>query len=362
MKAYVRLVESTAKNLVRDRMTLFWFFAFPVLFILLFGAIFSGDMTDMVADLRVGFVGEEGTISSVMGSALKQVPAFTVFRGGQDEELDALRNGERSLVIVMSPGADAHFERGNPIPITLFYDESSQTINHVLMSSVTEILLGIERQFTGSVGMFGVERQGILASGLRGIDFLLPGILAMALMQLGLFGSLHVVGLRERKVLKQLSATPLPRALLISSEVTVRLVMALVQALLIVVVGRLVFGVTISGSWLAVVGIVLLGAATFVSMGYMLVSFARTEDSGMGIIQLVQFPMMFLSGIFFDVDMMPDFLRPIISAMPLTYLGDALRQVMVGMTPIQPLAVNVGVLTAWLVVSLVLGVRFFRWE
>lgn len=359
MNAYARLVESTAKNLVRDRMTLFWFFAFPVLFVLLLGTVFSEDMPP---DFQIGYAGSGGQVAQMLGASLEQVPAFTVFRGGEAEELDALRSGERALVITVSADADANVARGHPVPIVLYYDESRQAINHVLMSSVSEILMEIERQTTGSRGMFVVERAGILATGLRGIDFLLPGILAMALMQLGLFGSLHVVGLRERKILKQLSTTPLPRALLISSEVTVRLVMSLVQALIIVVVGRLVFGVTVSGSWLAVIGIVLLGAATFVSMGYMLVSSARTEESGMGIIQLVQFPMLFLSGIFFQVEMMPGFLRPVVSAMPLTYLADALRQVMVGVPPMYPLAVNLGVLAAWLLVSLVVGARFFRWE
>ena len=82
----------------------------------------------------------------------------------------------------------------------------------------------------------------------------------------------------------------------------------------------------------------------------------------MPIIQVVQFPMMFLSGIFFPVDIMPDFMRPVMDAIPLSYLGDAFRQIMVDATPVHSMAVNIGVLAAWLVVSMVLAIRLFSWE
>ena len=110
------------------------------------------------------------------------------------------------------------------------------------------------------------------------------------------------------------------------------------------------------------IGLVLLGALTFISIGYLAVSRARTTEGAMPIIQLIQFPMLFLSGIFFPIDFMPDFIRPVIQAMPLTYLGDAFRQVMVQATPLHPLWLDATVLAGWLVVSMALSIRFFRWE
>lgn len=82
----------------------------------------------------------------------------------------------------------------------------------------------------------------------------------------------------------------------------------------------------------------------------------------MPIIQIVQFPMLFLSGIFFPIEIMPDFMRPIVEAIPLTYLGDAFRQIMVDATPLHSLATDVAVLAGWLVVCMLLAIRFFRWE
>ena len=72
--------------------------------------------------------------------------------------------------------------------------------------------------------------------------------------------------------------------------------------------------------------------------------------------------MLFLSGIFFDIEFLPYFMRPIVTAMPLTYLGDALRQIKVDVTPIYPLGTDIVVLTGWLIVCMLLAIRLFRWE
>ena len=85
-------------------------------------------------------------------------------------------------------------------------------------------------------------------------------------------------------------------------------------------------------------------------------------EGALPIIQIIQFPMLFLSGIFFPVEIMPDFMRPIIAIIPLTYLGDALRQVMVEATPLYPLILDIGVLSAWLVICMILAIKLFRWE
>lgn len=360
MRTYLELVKANARNVFRDRMALFWFLAFPIVFVLLFGTIFSDDWTP--SEFPVGLVADGGEVAQGLASALGHTGAFSTHTGTEEDELEALRRGDRRLVIVLPPGADSLLAQGEKVQVVLHYDQRQQAVNQVLISSVGEILQEMERAMTGRPRVFAVRPEAVQTTDLRGIDFLLPGVMAMALMQLGLFGSLQVVGLRERKVLRQLHATPLSRPLLIASEVTVRLSMALIQAMLILTIGHLVFGVTVVGSWLVVIGLVVLGAGMFVSLGYLLVSFAKSEEAGQGIVQLVQFPMMFLSGIFFPVDVMPDFLRPVMKAIPLTYLADLLRQEITGWAALHAPATNFTVLGAWLAGSLVLAMRLFRWE
>ena len=106
----------------------------------------------------------------------------------------------------------------------------------------------------------------------------------------------------------------------------------------------------------------LLGAASFLAIGFALASFLKTEEQATGVVQIVQLPMMFLSGIFFSFDFLPGFLQTVARFLPLTYLGDALRQVMVNGTQVAPLGVDLAILSGWLVVCLGIAARSFRWE
>jgi ABC-2 type transport system permease protein len=142
----------------------------------------------------------------------------------------------------------------------------------------------------------------------------------------------------------------------------VRLVIAVVQTILLVAIGVGFLHVQLSGNWLPVILVVGLGALTFVSIGYVIASFARTEEAANGMTSIVQFPLMFLSGIFFPLEIMPDWLRSIATLMPLTYLGDALRQTMVGGIPFVPLGLDLAILAGWLLVCLGISARFFRWQ
>ena len=132
--------------------------------------------------------------------------------------------------------------------------------------------------------------------------------------------------------------------------------------MLIILVGTLIFGITIVGNLALLAGISLLGALMFVAMGYMIAGLAKTQESVTGLSSILNFPMMFLSGLFFPVEVMPDWIRPVVNAIPLTYLADALRQIMVGAPPVYSLGIDVAVLGGWLVACSLLAVRLFRWE
>ena len=109
-------------------------------------------------------------------------------------------------------------------------------------------------------------------------------------------------------------------------------------------------------------GVVILGILTFVAIGYLTVARPRTNEGAIPVIQFVQFPILFLSGIFFLMDTMPLFIQSIVAIMPLTYLGDALRQIMAGATPEYSLLVYTIILLGWFVIATVLTIRFLRWE
>jgi ABC-2 type transport system permease protein len=358
--SFWQLFLADFKSMLRNRMALFWFLVFPVIFILIFGAVFSGSQQPVFS---IGFAFAPGDpLGAGLAEGLRQVKAFDVHAGTLPGELAALKKGDRALVIEIPAGAGANAFAGTSTSVPVYYDQGREQTSRMLFSVVDEMLMEAERRLSGRPRLLEPRFQPFQTSPLRTIDFILPGILAMALMQLGFFGSFQMVVLREQKVLKALGATPLPRFHVLGAEVLVRLLLSLVQLALTIAIGVAVFGLHVTGNWLAVLGVVVLGALTFTSLGYMLTCRARTIDSGQGLVQLVQFPMMFLSGIFFPVSIMPGFLKPVAALMPLTYLGDALRQVMVGMSPEHSLVSCLAILTGWLLGSFTLATVFWRWE
>ncbi|HSW10085.1 MAG TPA: ABC transporter permease [Bacillota bacterium] len=358
MRTFGQLTLATLKEIVRDKMALFWYLAFPILFMTIIGVVFGGAGQTI---LPVGVVAGGSPHGAAVEQALRQVESLEVHAGTEQEELAALQAGDRFLVVVFPPQA-----AGAPVgatPVRAYYDQGRQATNQILIASLQQILGEIERSITGAPRLFVLDARPIQPRTFRNVDFFAPSIIAVSLMQLGLFGSLRLVSLRQRHILKRLGATPLPRHTLIASEVVVRVAVALVQAAILLGIAYFGFGVPVLGSWFALAGLTVLGALTFTSLGYMLVAFVRTAESGEGIIQLVQFPMMFLSGALFPAEMMPEFLLPVVRAIPLTYLADAFRQVMVDLpAAFSGVGEAVLILLAWLVGSFLLAVRFFRWE
>jgi ABC-2 type transport system permease protein len=148
----------------------------------------------------------------------------------------------------------------------------------------------------------------------------------------------------------------------VSSQVLYRVILALFQTVVIILLARFVFHVNMVGSWFMLILMVVVGTLTFVSIGYLAVSRAKTTESAMPVVQLIQFPMLFLSGVFFPVEIMPSFMKPIVAVMPLSYLGDGLRQIMVAATPQHPIVIDLAVLGLWFVATSLLTIRIFKWE
>lgn len=361
MKTFIQLYISNLKEFSRNRMAMFWTIAFPVFFMLLFGIIFSGDSD---ATFQIGVAVEDsGRIGSALAQAFDGVQAFQVAEGTRAELLEKLKHGDLSMVVIIPEGVSAEIQSGKTADIEVHYDPSNQTTAQIVLTIVEKVIAGFEQALVHQSTLFEIKPVTTTVSSLRTIDFLLPGILAMALMQLGIFATAPpLVQLREQQVLRRFGATPLSRTVLLAAQVCLRITIGLTQAVLIILVGSLVFHVHIIGNWALLSGFVVLGAFVFVGLGYFISGLAKTQESVTGVSQLINFPMMFLSGLFFPVDTMPTWIRPVVNALPLTYLADALRQIMVGATPLHPLPTDLLVLAAWLAVCTVLAVRFFRWE
>ena len=359
MKAFLKLLVSDLKQFFRDKTALFFAFAFPVFFMFIFGWVFSGGGVSYT----IGIADEDqSSISGMISQSLKDIPIFQVTEGSLESQLQELKNGKIKALIALPDGLSAALGSGQVDNVTVYYDPSQTTATPIILSVMREAVNSINQQLSQRPVLLMMDTESVQTHELRDIDFLVPGILSMSILFLGLFGALVQVERREKKILKRFGATPLKSYTVVTSQVVYRLVLALIQTMIIVLIARFVFDVQMIGNWLILIGLVTLGTLTFISIGYLAVSRARTTESAMPIVQLIQFPMLFLSGIFFPVEIMPAFIKPVMAIMPLTYLADALRQVMVDATALYPLYVDVAVLGAWLIVSMLLASWLFKWE
>ncbi|HLY32034.1 MAG TPA: ABC transporter permease, partial [Ktedonobacterales bacterium] len=292
------------------------------------------------------------------------VKPFTIKTGTLNNELHNLKQGQLDMVIVIPAGTSQAVQNHKVAQVQMYYDPSTNATNgQIEVNIVQQVLADFNGRYTRVTPPLALATQSVNTHTLTEVDFLMPGILAMSMMQLGLFGTATpLVALRQEQVLRRLGATPLPRWQLLVSQVMLRLTIGLAQAAVIIGLSVGFFKVTIQGNLLAMLGLVLLGAITFVGMGYFIAAVSRSVETAGGISSAINFPMMFLSGIFFPLAILPAFLTPIVRAMPLTYLADAFRQVANGSVPEFPMWVDMTVLLAWAIGCALLAARFFKWE
>lgn len=195
------------------------------------------------------------------------------------------------------------------------------------------------------------------------IDFLVPGILSLMILSNNLNGvAATIASWRERGILRRMQGTPLKSSTFIAGQITARVLLNGLQAVTVLLVGYFVFDVHVYGSWMLLLMFILLGTLTFMSIGFIIASLARTPESASPIAGLVTFPMIFVGGIFFPVRDLPGLLQPLVKAIPIGYLTDALRGVMNEGATLPQLWVPATVLGAWLLISFTIATLTFRWD
>lgn len=359
LRAFAALYRSAARELSREPLNLFWIVGFPVLFLVLFGTVFAGGDGPT---LSLGLAAGQGRVASAVREALSGTEGVDVTEGSRDGLLESMRHGDVDGVLEVPADADARVAAGQ-VDLQLTVDPANANMASILSAVVSRVARDAEQRVRGQGPAIGVQASPINGRVLGTLDYVLPGILTLALLQLGLFGTaIPLISLRQNGVLRQLGVTPLPRGVLAASQIAFRLTLSLLLACLIVGVAIAFYGVDIAGNIGLLALLVLFGAAMMIAAGYLLASRIATVENGNGLLTAVFTPAMVLSGLFFPLDAVPAWVKGIASVIPVTYLADALRQVMVEATPQYPLALDLAVLAAGLAIPALLAVRLFRWE
>jgi len=344
---------------------MFWSYAFPVFLILLFGAIFGGSdsqpftMRVAVADL------DQSLFSRILvDSALAKVPTFRVVEGELDSLLDKLRDGSGIMVVEIPEGFGSELLQSGA-KVRVHYNESNIRFN----STAQAVMEVIEYHFALRMGglqpplTFENVTVGNDAEEWDYIDYLLPGLIGISVMSTCLFSIGFVLtSYREKGNLKRLQVTPLPKWVFVTAIIIQRYFIILSQAVLLLAIAIVVFGAHINGSLFDAWLFLSLGMLAFISLGFLIGARIARAETGAGIANVIFFPMMFLSGTFFPVDNLPGFLQPLLKILPLKYLVEGLRKIVVEDVSIFSLGLESAVLAACTLVFFIVSLKIFRWQ
>jgi ABC-2 type transport system permease protein len=345
---------------VRNRAAVFFSLFLPLIIMLIFGVL----NFDAPTKVRVGVVDEaHNEASTRLADGLAAFEYLELSSGSRAANLAELEAGDLGFVLVIPAGFDP--QPGRESGLMAFAStadpQQGQVGKGLLQQAVGQALASVG---TGAPlgGVAPVVFQSVHSRDLGYIDFLVPGIVGMTVMQLGLFGvAFGFVRLKRTGALRRLFATPTSPAYFLAAQVASRLIIGFVQVVILFGIG-IWFGLQMFGDYLSLAVIVLLGSIIFLAIGYAIASWAKNEDQAAPVANLISLPMMFLSGVFFPRDAMPDFLANITQYMPLTYVNEALRAVVndgSNLASLGPQLLGMGV---WAAIAFVLAVMLFRWE
>lgn len=379
IRAIVNITFSSVKMYFRDKQAIFWSLFLPVMIMSIFGVM----KFDQIGKVSLGIVDfAKNQNSEKLIENLKEIEALNITEGKIDVEKEALEKGERDMVLILpkefggnqtqpeqtlSPTIPSQSQQKSPslepLNIELYYNEGKRDEVQIGTTVLSETFDRYTHAITKTPDLFILDKKPISSRNLTYVDFLIPGILAMSIMQMGVVGvAASIVTWRERGILRRLLATPVHSSAVIFSQVVTRLIISILQSVTIIVLGVVIFHINLVGSFLLIFLLAVLGGIIFLSIGFALSGFGESHNTVMALANVIMMPMMFLSGVFFPREALPALLQDITQYLPLTYLANGMRNVMIeGYSIIQIKTEMIGLLI-WVVISFILATKFFRWE
>jgi ABC-2 type transport system permease protein len=362
----------------RNRITLFFSIIFPILMIGMIGFIFQ-DSTSALNDTPVGLVMKDTgvyreQIASLFTSIASESDAIQIIQvAAQSEVNNLILTGDIRAAIVVPQNFSNSILNHTQARVLILTDPSNPTIAQGLTQYLSNVVVLISDHFSRELITsqmpidpnfllypITLDVETIVPGGGSSFDFVAPGFIAMNVMMSGLT-ALGAALAREREsgTLAGVLMAPIARTSIILGKTISFTIRNLFQGAITITMAILIFGITIRGNPLLIAGILIIGTISFLGLGIVATALTREQESAQLILGLLQFPMMFLSGVLFPVEQMPSFLQSISKILPLTYAVDALRKVMILGAGIDAVILPIIILVILGVATMTLGVPLF---
>jgi len=333
------------REFIREPEAVFWTFVFPVLLAAGLGIAFRQRGPDKV---QIGVVGTAAN-SAALAEVLKKDSTLVVQIFDDSAAALALRTGKVAILVAPASATDS---------VRYVYDRGrSDAVNaRVLVDRAVQT-------GAGRVDPVRVQDTYVTEAGSRYIDFLIPGLLGMNLMGGSIWGiGFSIVTARSKKLLKRFMATPMSRGQYLLSFLASRLVFLILEVVTLLGFGHFAFGVPLRGSFFTLFLISLLGALSFGGLGLLAASRARTVEAVSGIMNFIMLPMWIFSGVFFSSSNFPQVVQPLVRALPLTAVNDALRANMLEGASLAAVTPQLLIVIAWGILTFFAALKLFRWR
>jgi ABC-2 type transport system permease protein len=356
------LTIASLKMYFRNKTALFFSLFFPIVFITVFGLIFKNNGSTFKIDVTNR---SNTSLATAFEQQLKKVPAFKIKDVSESQASDDLNKGGVDLTVLVPSnfGAENH---GQPAPskVIAHYNAGRPGNGQAAAQIVQELTGGFNQAITHTPTVVSVDASGVKTKNLTYIDFLLPGMIGLSIMQIGIFSvAFAFVSYKTTGMLRRIQATPTRPGYFLTAQGITRLIMAVLQTALLATIGIALFSFHLApANYLSFFVLALLGSAVFQAFGFAIAGWADNEDQAQPVAQLIQFPMMFLSGTFFPRDGFPPVLNFITGFLPLTYLADALRHVANDNASLWAVRGDLLGLLVWGVIASLIAIKLFSWE
>jgi ABC-2 type transport system permease protein len=347
------------RDFYRQPARVFWVYGFPTIMAIALGFAFQNRLPAPIEVDLVRSSGADEVIAAVRthndsleaarkaGKPRLNMPSIELHEATDEEASTRLKTGLTPMVI----------EPHGPKSSVYRYDPTRPEA--VVARQVVDDVL---ERASGRLDLRSTNEATVTERGSRYIDFLIPGLIGLNAMGGGLWGiGFLVVNFRPAKLLKRFVATPMPRRDFLLALLGARLTFVIPDLTVLLLLGTLMFQMPIRGNLALVIAIDMLGALAFAGIGLLIGSRATTTETVSGLMNLVMLPMWLFSGVFFASGRFPKAFQPFISALPLTQLVRALRQVILEGAGLYDVRNAMLILAAWAVVTFALALRYFRW-
>jgi len=353
------------RSWMRSIGTVFWTILFPVLLIMIFGAIFSGtgeaNYELVVQDL------DESAFSQQYIKILNNISLFKLDTNISDEDIsDYMREQGKTSGLVIPEGfgealQQSFVDRNVTVNLSFYFDPSEQTTTSVIRNVVTSTIQEFNMGLTQGRHIIGLHDESTLGEEFDFIDFFVPGMIGFTIMTSCIYGSIERnTKYRKDGILRKLLTMPVTRAEWILAKMLFMLFLSFLSTIVIIIVGSLAWGMTVHINAFFFI-LIIATSFLFSGMGMIIGRFVKEEETADMAGGAITFPMMFLAGTFFPLDQMPGFLQSFAQILPLYYVNEALRNAMIYLN-FEKTVHFTGFVLAFAFVFFLIGVVFTKWR